>query len=141
MYQTYSEEERKAWLRKDKMHERLVIDGSGHEELGSNTSRNNYFQTTPQTGLYYVLPIYQRSPRNSRKKDVEQSLWSDEVKIDIKTPYKWFAIQPWGDFHVGAAGCDYDKLKELLAGPLEHDNLRTILFGQFGRLSSPDGWA
>jgi hypothetical protein len=130
-------DKRKVWL-KDYMHERLVIDGQGHERDIPIPAETVISKPPHQLGFTTFSQIIDNAQELAENR-IEQSLWRDEINIDIKTPYKWFAIQPWGDFHMGSHGCDYEKLKELLAGPLQHDNLKTILLGNLGDFFTPMG--
>lgn len=131
------QDKRKVWL-KDYMHERIVIDGQGHEKEVATPAETIIAKPQHQLGFNTFSQIIDNAQELAENR-IEQSLWRDQIDIDIKTPYKWFAIQPWGDFHVGSHGCDYDKLKELLAGPLQHDNLKTILLGNLGDFFTPMG--
>jgi hypothetical protein len=138
MDQIYGLEERKAWFREYNMHEHLIIDGEGHEEIVP-TPAETIISKPPHKLGFTTFSQYIDVAQKRAEEQRAESMWSDEVKIDIQTPYKWFAIQPWGDFHIGSSGCDYDKLKELLAGPLEYDNLRTVILGNLGDFFTPMG--
>ncbi len=120
------------------MTERLVIDGQGTERNVPTPAETIISKPKHRLGLTTFSSFIDEAQKRAEVHR-ENSLWTDKVNIDIKTPYKWFAIQPWGDFHIGSHGCDYDKLKELLAGPLEHDNLKTILLGNLGDFFTPLG--
>jgi hypothetical protein len=137
MYDTYDEEGRKAWLKND-MHERLVIDGTGKEENVPTPNETIISKPQHKFGFTTFAQYIIKAKENAEFVRAE-SLWNDEVKIDIQTPYKWFAIQPWGDFHIGSSGCDYDKLTELLAGPMQYDNLKTVILGNLGDFFTPMG--
>lgn len=133
--QTYSDRE----ILERKMKERsIIIDAKGTERRVP-TPAETIISKPPHKLGFTTFSQYIKEAQDIAEARREQTLWTDEVKIDIQTPYKWFAIQPWGDFHIGSHGCDYDKLKELLAGPLEHDNLRTILLGNIGDFFTPLG--
>lgn len=137
MYQVYDLEARKVWLKND-MRERIIIDDKGTERNVPTPAETVISKPPHQLGFTTFSQYIDVAQRRAEENRAE-SLWKDEVKIDIQTPYKWFAIQPWGDFHIGSSGCDYDKLKELLAGVLEHDNLRTITLGNLGDFFTPFG--
>ena len=117
-------------------HERLIIDGKGTEENVPTFSHTVISKPKHTLGLT-TFSQYIDKAREISKFRIEDSLWKDEVFIDIQTPNKWFGIQPWGDFHIGSHGCDYDKLEELLAGTIEYDNLKTILVGNMGDFFTP----
>lgn len=132
--QIYSQDEIK------KMHEneRLVINAKGEERRVKPLPETIISKPQQQLGLTTFSEYINKAQEMSEFRR-EESLWKDEIKIDIKTPYKWFGVQPWGDFHVGSLGCDYDKLRELLAGVHQHDNLRTITLGNLGDFFTPMG--
>jgi len=119
-------------------HERLVIDGEGTERDVPSSFHTVISKPTHTLGIT-TFSQYVDHAREAANQHIEQSLWKDEVRIDIKTPHEWFGIQPWGDFHIGSAGCDYDKLEELLAGAMQHDNLATITLGNLGDFFTPMG--
>jgi hypothetical protein len=131
--QIYSDEEIRL------MHERdLIIDGKGKTERVPSSANTVISKPQHQLGLVTFSEYINKAKEMAEFKKGE-SLWKDEVKIDIKTPHKWFGVQPWGDFHIGSHGCDYDKLEELLAGVTEHDNLATITVGNLGDFFIPKG--
>lgn len=120
-------------------HEReIIVDGKGKVERVPQLAQTIISKPKHQLGLT-TFSEYINKARELADFQIEGSLWRDEVKIDIQTPYRWFGIQPWGDFHIGSHGCDYDKLEELLAGVLTHDNLKTITLGNFGDFFTPLG--
>lgn len=116
----------------------LIINAKGDIERVPSASHTIISKPKHQLGLT-TFSEYIDKARDIADFRIEQGLWKDEINIDIKTPYKWFGIQPWGDFHIGSHGCDYDKLEELLAGVTEHDNLRTLLLGNMGDFFTPLG--
>ena len=120
------------------MHERLVINGEGEEREVRSLPETIISKPQHQLGVTTFSEYITKAQEISEFRRGE-SLWKDEINIDIQTPYKWFGIQAWGDFHVGSLGCDYDKLRELLAGVHEYDNLRTITLGNLGDFFTPMG--
>jgi hypothetical protein len=132
-----SEEERKAWLEND-MRERLTINAKGDTREVPTPAETIISKPQHKFG-YTTFSQYIAKAKENAEFMRAESMWSDEVKIDIQTPYKWFAIQPWGDFHIGSHGCDYDKLTELLAGPMQYENLKTIILGNLGDFFTPMG--
>jgi hypothetical protein len=117
---------------------RLVINGKGLEKRVPSADHTIISKPKHQLGMT-TFSEYIDKAREMADTRIENSLWKDKIKIDIKTPHKWFGIQPWGDFHVGSHGCDYNKLEELLAGMTTHDNLRTILLSNLGDFFTPLG--
>jgi predicted phosphodiesterase len=115
----------------------LVINSKGTTEIVPNSNRT--IISKPEHRLGTTFSQYEDIARRRAKEVQEASLWKDEVKININTPHEWFGIQPWGDFHIGSHGCDYDKLDELLAGVMTHDNLKTITLGNLGDFFVPLG--
>ena len=138
MYQIYDEKERKVWLENDMRERELTINGRGDTERVPSADHTIISKPKHQLGLT-TFSEYIDKAREIADFRIEQSLWKDEIKIDIKTPNKWFGIQPWGDFHMGSHGCDYDMLEELLAGITEHDNLKTLLLSNIGDFFTPIG--
>ena len=119
------------------MHERdLIIDGKGKIERVPTPAETIISKPKHQLG-FTTFSQYIDKAKEIADFRIKEGLWKDEVKIDIQTPHKWFGIQPWGDFHIGSHGCDYNKLTELLAGATEHDNLKTILLGNMGDFFTP----
>ena len=118
------------------MRERLVIDGRGHEREVSMPAHTIISKPRHALGFSTFSQDIDRMKEYAKDYRSEHP-WKDSVDIDIKTPHEWFGIQPWGDFHIGSHGCDYDKLEELLAGVLKHDNLHTILLGNLGDFFVP----
>lgn len=119
------------------MNHELIIDGHGNIEQVPLSSHTIISKPKHQIGT--TFSEYIGKAKEASKAMRERSLWKDTIDIDIQTDREWFALQPWGDFHIGSHGCDYDKLEEILAGPLEHDNLKTILLGNLGDFFTPMG--
>jgi hypothetical protein len=115
-----------------------VVDGKGTERQVSLPAHTVISKPKHQFGIT-TLSEYIDKARELANFRIAESLWKDDVRIDIKTPYKWFAVQPWGDFHIGSHGCDYDELERLLAGVLSHENLKTVLVGNIGDFFVPKG--
>jgi hypothetical protein len=118
--------------------EQLIINGKGDTEIVPSVDHTIISKPEHKLGLT-TFSEYVDIARRRAGEVKEQSLWKDEIRIDIKTPHKWFGIQPWGDFHIGSHGCDYDKLEELLAGVMTYDNLKTITLGNLGDFFTPMG--
>ena len=116
----------------------LVVNAKGTVETVPHLEHTIISKPEHRLGLT-TFSEYVDIARRRATEHKDQSLWKDEVKIDIQTPHKWFGIQPWGDFHIGSHGCDYDKLEELMAGVIIHDNLKTITLGNLGDFFTPLG--
>lgn len=120
------------------MIDRIVVDGKGTEKRVPTLAETIISKPPHKYGLVtfaeYVGKIKEASEERRR-----ESLWRDEIKIDIETPYKWFGVQGFGDSHIGHHGVDYDALFEILAGWLKNDNLRTVLLGDLGSFFVPKG--
>jgi hypothetical protein len=128
-------------FKKEKMKENgrtLIINGKGDTERVPSADHTVISKPPHQLG-YTTFSQYLDKAREISEFRRSESLWKDKVDIDIKTPHKWFGIQPWGDFHIGSHGCDYDKLEGLMADMLEHDNLATITLGNLGDFFTPRG--
>jgi hypothetical protein len=123
---------------KERYNRELIIDGKGNTELVPTPAETIISKPQHTFGLT-TFSEYINKAKDMAEFVKKESLWKEEVDIKIETPYKWFAIQPWGDFHIGSHGCDYDKLKELLAGPLQYDNLKTVILGNLGDFFTPMG--
>jgi hypothetical protein len=116
----------------------IVVNGKG--DVREVPSADHTIISKPEHQL--GLTTFSEYVDIARRRAVEvrsQSLWKDKVEVGIQTPHEWFGIQPWGDFHVGSHGCDYDKLEELLAGPMKYDNLKTVTLGNLGDFFTPLG--
>jgi len=131
-YQVYTDKEIK------KMKERIVVDGKGTERPVKSRAETIISKPPHQFGITTFSQYLDKTKELSDFR-IEQSLWVDEVKIDIETPYKWFGVQPLGDLHIGSHGVDYEELSNILAGLFENDNLRTILIGDLGNFFVPSG--
>lgn len=118
--------------------ENLVINGQGLMERVPSADHTIISKPLHKLGLT-TFAQYVDKAREMANFRIEESLWTDKVDIDIKTPHKWFAVQPWGDFHIGSHGCDYDMVEELIAGPIRYDNLKVITLGNFGDFFTPLG--
>jgi hypothetical protein len=123
---------------KERYNRELIIDGKGKTEQVPMPPETVISKPPHVFGLTTFSEYINEAAKMAEFR-IKESLWKDEVKIDIQTPYEWFAIQPWGDFHIGSHGCDYERLRELLAGPLQYDNLKTILIGDMGDFFTPKG--
>jgi len=117
---------------------KLIVNAKGEKKRVPSADHTIVSKPKHKLGMT-TFSEYIDQARESANSRIEQSLWKDKIQIDIKTPHKWFGIQPWGDFHVGSHGVDYNKLEELLAGMTMHDNLRTILLGNIGDFFTPLG--
>lgn len=120
------------------MDNRIVIDGKGTTERVP-TLNHTAIEKPQHTFGITTFAEYIDKAREMADFRKEESLWKDEIKIDIKTDAQWFGVQAWGDFHIGSHGVDYDKLEELLAGVVRHDNLKTITLGNLGDFFVPLG--
>lgn len=120
------------------MHERLVIDGKGTERNVPTPAETIISKPPHKLGLTTFSQYLDKAEEMADFR-IKESLWVDEVKINIQTPYEWYGIQPWGDFHFGSAGCDYQKGRELMADMLQHDNLGTITVGNLSDFFTPMG--
>jgi hypothetical protein len=116
----------------------LVINSKGDTKTVPTLDQTIISKPEHQLGLT-TFSQYVDIARRRSIETKEQSLWKDSVTIDIQTPYKWFAIQPWGDFHIGSHGCDYTKLEKMMADMLRHQNLKTITLGNLGDMFTPMG--
>jgi len=120
------------------MRERLIIDGRGTEREVPSIAETIISKPQHQFGLT-TFSDYLGKMKEMSEFRLQETLWKDEVKIDIKTPYKWFGIRPIGDLHIGSEGVDYNCLAEMLAGFLQNDNLKTIGIGDLGDFFIPKG--
>jgi len=140
--QIYSDEEIKKWKEKDMKEgqpiNHIIVDDKGTEKRVPTLAETIISKPPHQFGLT-TFSEYVGKMKELSEFRLEETLWQDEVRIDIQTPYKWFGVQPFGDSHIGSHGVDYDKLTEILAGWLQHDNLRTILLGDLGDFFVPKG--
>jgi hypothetical protein len=116
----------------------LVVNAKGTTETVPTSAQTIISKPEHRLGLT-TFPQYLDVAERRAKEAIGQSLWRDEIKIDIKTPHKWFGMRPGGDFHIGSHGSDYEKIREFLAGLLTHDNLKTIILGNMGDLFTPMG--
>jgi len=138
--QTYSKEEAKKLIRSGKynMKERLIIDGRGTERNVPSLSETIISKPPHKFGLTKFSDYLGKMKEISEFR-IGESLWKNEVSIDIQTPYKWFGIRPIGDTHMGSEGLDYEYLADFLAGLLQNDNLKTIGIGDLGDFFVPRG--
>jgi hypothetical protein len=70
---------------------------------------------------------------------VENNPWQEEIDVKIDCSSEWFGIRPLSDLHIGGEGVDYERMKELIGGLTQHDNLSTILLGDIGDFFIPKG--
>lgn len=138
--QIYSKEEAEKLLKSGiyNMRERLIIDGKGTERDVPSLSETIISKPQHQFGLT-TFSDYLGKMKEVSEFRLKETLWKDEVKIDIKTPYKWFGVRPIGDLHIGSEGLDYEYLSDFLAGLIQNDNLKTIGIGDLGDFFVPQG--
>ncbi len=134
-YAVYSEEEIKEMRERENF---IIVDGKGTEKRVPTLAETVISKPPHQFGLTTFSEYLDKMQELSDFR-IEQSLWRDRVEIEIETPYAWFGVQGFSDSHIGSHGTEYDTFKEILAGWLQHDNLRTILLGDLGDFFVPKG--
>jgi len=120
------------------MRERLVINSKGEEREVRSPAETTISKPKHKFGITTFSEYLGKMKEMSEFARTE-SLWKDELEINIDTPYKWFGVRPIGDFHIGSNAVDYDALEELLASFYRNDNLRALAIGDLGDFFVPKG--
>jgi len=117
---------------------RIIINDKGETRRVPTLAETVISKPPHQFGLT-TFSEYMDKMKDLSEFKLTETLWREEIKIDIQTPYKWFGVQALGDLHIGSHGVDYDELANILAGLLQNDNLKTILIGDLGNFFIPKG--
>ena len=115
--------------------ERIVINGRGETKaVYPEVTIRKPEAKDPRTFLGQIDVMQEVQARR-----VENSPWREEVDIGISCKSEWFGIRPLSDFHIGAEGVDYERLKEVVGSVKDRPNLRTVLLGDIGDFFIPAG--